>query len=458
MDYKGMAKDILAQIGGAENMVSLVHCATRLRFELADMKLVNETDIRKIQGVKGVMDQKGQFQIIVGSDVGEVYREIMNLTAGVETGNVKAAEEKKAGIGSRMVNALTSIFTPILPAITGAGMLKALLAAAVAFGWLKTEGQNYIILNSMADAAFYFLPILVGWSASKFYQTKACISLTLAGILLYPSFMALMGAGEAVYLFGIPVTAFTYSSSVIPIILIVWLESYVERWLYKHIHESMKFFVAPMLVIFICGFIGITILGPIGAVVGNGVAAVMNFLIQYSRIPGMVLIGVLGPFIGMTGIHQSFTPITIAVFSQYGFDPLMFPATLAGNMAQCGAALAVAVRAKNKSVKSQASSASLTALMGITEPALFGVALRFKTPFVGVMIGGGIGALVAGILSLKAYAIAGPGLASIAMFIGGDDPKNIIYAAVTMIVSIAAAFAATWILGGSYTKESLENE
>ncbi|MGT2799725.1 PTS transporter subunit EIIC [Streptococcus marmotae] len=448
MDYKKLSKSIITNVGGKENIISLVHCATRLRFELKDEAKANEKILSDIDGVKGIMKQNGQFQVIIGSDVVNVYNsidELYHLNAEVEG----QTNTSKVGI----LSALTSIFTPILPAITGSGMLKALLAAAIAFKWLTSDSQNYIILNTISDAVFYFLPLLIAYTSSRYFKTNTSISLTLAGVLLYPALVELMGAGQPISFFGIPITSFSYSSTAVPIILIVWFESYIERFFYNKIHETVKFFLAPLLTLIITGLVGLALLGPIGAFVGNIFATIISYFVQFARIPGLVLIGVFGPFIGMTGMHQSFTPITIGVFTEFGFDPLMFPAVLAANMAQCGAALAVAVRSKNIKTKSMAYSSGITALMGITEPALFGVSVRYKTPLYGSMIGGGIGALVAGLLSLKAFAFGSPGLASIAMFIGGENPLNIVYAFIVLAISIITSFIATWLLGDSYLEE-----
>lgn len=458
MNYQKLATEILKYIGGKENIISVVHCATRLRFTLSDIKKVQVEKIEKLQGVKGCLNQAGQFQVIIGSEVNDVYDLLaQEANLGSRKEEVSKKSKEKNNIVANIINTLSSIFAPALPAITGAGMLKALLAAISAFNLIDQSSNTYIILNAMGDSVFYFLPMIVGWSAAKRFKCNPCLIIALAGLLLYPDFIGLMSSENTVNFIGIPVTKFSYVSSVIPIILIAWFESYVEKYVYKYTPSAVKFFIAPLIVLFICGLVGIIVLGPIGSWIGDIVAIGLNWLVQNNLVFGCILIGVLGPIIGMTGIHQSFTPITIAMFMQYGFDPMMFPATLACNMTQCGVALAVGLRSKNKENRSMALSASLTALMGITEPALFGITIRSKKTFIASMIGGGVGACLAGILSLKAFAISGPGLASIAMFAGGDKPvANITNALIVMAVSIIVTFAITWVIVGK-SKEIREN-
>lgn len=455
MDYKKMAEQILDGVGGKENVSMLTHCATRLRFNLVDDSKADEAKIQKVSGVSGVSNRGGQFQVIIGSDVAEPYKELKNMGVGGDDAAAEKPKEKK-GIGTMIVDTLSGIFTPILPAITGAGMLKACLALLPLFG-VSSETQTYQIISIMADAAYYFLPMLLAWSAAKKFQCNPCLALTPAGILLHPDLITMLAGEEAVRFIGIPVVKATYSSSVIPIILIVWLMSYVEKAAYKYVPKALRYFLAPLLVFLIVGTLGLLFVGPIGFVLGNGLIEIFNVLIDRASLLTMVLIGAFMPLIVITGMHHGFTPVTVALFATYGFDPIMFPAALASNISQAGSSFAVAVRAKDEDIKSQAASAGLTALMGVTEPALFGVNIRFKRPLYGCMIGGAAGAIFASIMHLKAYANAAPGLASFAMFIG-EEKYNIVWAAITVVIALVVAFIATWILGGDYMKSSEETE
>lgn len=453
MDTKQTAQGILQAVGGQPNVVAVVHCATRLRFNLKDDAKADVKAVEAVQGVKGTIRQGGQFQVIIGNDVPAVYDDVCALIGQAPAPQVPdegQAPAKKQNVGGLIISTLTEIFAPALPAITGAGMFKALLAAVVAFNLLDTNGSTYQILYAMGDAVFYFLPMIIGYTAAKKFGGNPTLVLGLAGLLLYPNFVTLLAGEGPVTFFALPVTVFTYSSSVVPIILIALVEARIEKWAYRYVPSSIRYFIAPLLVLFVSGALGILLLGPIGAWIGNLVAIALQWLVNNALLGGCVLIGLLGPVIGMTGIHQSFTPITISMFTQFGFDPLMFPATLACNMGQCGTALAVALRVKDPNKRSMLLSSSFTALMGITEPALFGCTIKSKKTFVSSMLAGAVGAAVAGILSLKAYAISGPGLASIAMFLGGADAlQNLLSAVIVMVVSIVASFLFTWFIAGA---------
>lgn len=455
MDYKKMAEQILAGVGGSENVQMLTHCATRLRFNLADESKADDEAVRSVNGVSGIANRGGQYQVIIGSDVAEPYKELKKMGVGGAESAGQAPKQKKK-LGSMLVDTLSGIFTPILPAITGAGMLKALLALLPLIGVNEANG-TYQIISILADGAFYFLPVILAWSAAQKFECNPCLAITMGAILVHPNLIALLAGEEAVRLLAIPVKSYTYSYTVIPIILIVWFMSYVEKFAYRYTPKSMRYFLAPMLTFIVTGCVGLLILGPIGGFVGDYLVILMDFLIGHARLLTMVILGVFQPLIVLTGMHHGFTPITVGLFATYGFDPILFPGSLASNMAQAGSALAVAIRAKDRDVRSQAGSAGVTALMGITEPALFGVNIRYKKPLYACMIGGGVGAVFAGLVGLKAYANATPGLASIAMFIG-EDGMNIVWALLTILVSVAVSFGVTWFLGGDYLKSAKEEE
>lgn len=454
MDYKQMAGQILAGVGGKENVVMLTHCATRLRFNLADDTKADDAVVRKVKGVSGISNKGGQYQVIIGSDVAEPYKELKQM--GVGGADSQPQPKQKKNPGSALVDTLSGIFAPILPAITGAGMLKALLALLPLLG-VGTESGTFQLINVMADAAYYFLPVLLAWSAAQKFQCNPCLAITLGGILLHPNLVTLLGGTETVALFGIPVKSYAYGYSVIPIILIVWVMSYVERYAYRYTPKFMRYFLAPLITFIVTGSLGILVLGPIGGFAGDYLVLFTDFLINHAKIATMILFGAFQPLIVLTGMHHGFTPITVGLFAAYGFDPILFPASLASNMSQAGSSFAVALRAKDKDVRAQAGSAGITALMGVTEPALFGVNIRYKRPLYACMIGGGVAAVFAGVMGLKAYANAAPGLASLAMFIG-EEQYNILWAVLTIVISVGVTFAMTWILGGDYLNSAEEEE
>ena len=456
MDYKHMAEQILSAVGGRENVTMLTHCATRLRFNLADDSKADDNAVQKIKGVSGVSNKGGQYQVIIGTDVGEPYKELINMVVGGDDSAAPVPKQKK-GIGTALVDTLSGIFTPILPAITGAGMLKALLSILVLCG-VDQEGNTYQLISVMADAAFYFLPMLLAWSAAKKFDCSVALALTLAGILLHPNIVTMMTDVDYLELFNIPVRAYSYGYSVISIILIVWFMSYIQKYAYKYTPKFLRYFLAPLLTLLITGTVGLTILGPVGGFLGDYLIIFTNFLIAHASLPTMLFFGTIMPLIVLTGMHHGFTPVTVGLFTAYGCDPILYPACLASNMSQAGSAFAVALRAKDKDVRTQAASAGLTALMGITEPALFGVTLRYKKNLYAVMTGGFCAAFFAWATGVKAYANATPGLAAIAMFVSENDPYNIVWALLTIVVAVGVSFLTAFLLGGEYLESSEEEE
>ena len=445
MKYSDLAQKIINDVGGEKNIGALTHCATRLRFNLKDISKVNEEKLKKTSGVMGVAQRGGQFQVIIGNDVDKVCNEIL-----IKANIIQSSKKEKV----KVLDVISGIFTPILPAITGAGMLKAFLVLFTSLNLISENSQTYYIFNFIADASFYFLPVLIAITASQKFKANMFLSVTIAGVLLHPNLSALVSLGEPVRFIGLPMTLTSYGASVVPIVLSVWLLSYVEKFADIVSPKSMKFFTKPLLTILIVAPITLIAIGPLGIILGDFLANIFSWMtinLGWAAIP---IMAILAPFIVMTGMHHGFTPITVATFAKNGYDPLCFPSTLCSNIAQGGAALAVAFKTKNRELKQLASSAGITAVFGITEPAMFGVNLRLKKPMLGAMIGAGVAGIYAGISLLKAYANATPGLASLAMFIGGEGYKNIINAVITLVIALVVSFIATLVIGF----EDMENE
>ncbi|GAA0180124.1 beta-glucoside-specific PTS transporter subunit IIABC [Clostridium sediminicola] len=444
MNYPKLASEILKNVGGSENVANVTHCATRLRFNLKNLSKVNEEVLKKTKGVIGVVNKGGQFQLIIGSDVASVYCEILKL-GDFQKGNSSDSGEKKSLVSS-VLDTIAGIFTPILPAITGAGMIKAVLVLLTSSGLLSMESQSYYILNFISDAAFFFLPILIAYTSAIKFKCNPFMAMSLAGVLLHPNLTALVAAGEPVHFLGLPVTLATYSSSVIPIILIVWLMSYVEKFADKISPKPIKFFSKPLIILLVVAPIGLIALGPIGTVVGNVVAQGINILSARAGWLVVLLMGAFSPLLVMTGMHYSYFPFVFAQFATSGYESILLPGMLAANVAQGAAALCVALKSKNSELKQLAGSSGITAVLGITEPAMYGVNLKLKKPFIGVMIGGAVGGLYGGIVGLKGYAMAVPGLAALPIFIGPEG-SNFINAIVVCVIAFVVTFIATWFLG-----------
>lgn len=454
MDYGVLGKSILENVGGVNNVSFLTHCATRLRFNLKDDNKVNVESLKKTKGVMGVVNKGGQFQVIIGSDVSNVYKVINELGTFKESTDMKGDKEK--GPLVKVFDTIAGIFTPIIPAITGAGMLKCVLALLVSFKLIDTSAQTYYILNFIADAAFYFLPFLLADSAAKKFRCNPYMAMTIAGVLLHPSLGALKTAGEAVSFLGLPVTLAGYSSSVIPIILGVWFMSFIEPIADKVSPKVVKFFTKPLLTLMITAPVVLIVLGPMGTIMSEFVASGIEYLNTYASWLVPLVVGTFTPLLVMTGMHYGLIPIGINNVATAGVDTVVGPGMLGSNIAQGAAALAVALKTKNKDLKQLATSSGITAVCGITEPAMYGVNIKLKTPLIASMIGGGVAGLYLGITGVGRFVTGSPGLLALPGYIGTDGYTNIINACIGAGIAFVVSFAATFILGFEDPVEEVE--
>ena len=463
MDYKPLATTILANVGGKENVNGVVHCATRLRFTLKDDSKANTDVLKKTKGVLSVVNAGGQYQIVIGPDVPMVYQEVLSLggfEAAKPVDDPNAEKEDNRSQLSKLLEGIASIFQPIIPAITGAGLIKALMALFSAFGLLKNTTQTYVILNAMADAAFYFMPILLAASCARKFKCNQGTAMALAGILVYPSFISLMGGADAVKFLGIlPVTKATYTSSVIPIILGVWFMSHVEHFMQKVSPKAIKFFSVPLVSLLVGGTATIVVLGPIGSWVSGLINLFFTWLNNFAPWIVPTIVGIFNPLLVMTGTHYGLIPIGTNNLATVKWDTVVGPGMLVSNVAQGAAGLAVGIRSKNADTKQQATSAGLTGVLGITEPVLYGVNLKFTFPLYAAMIGGGVGGLFLGIFRVARFAGGSPGLLVLPAYIPTADVtplgytmSNLVFAVIGVIIAMAVAFAASYILYGVWAK------
>lgn len=446
MDYKQLAKDILNNVGGEANVASVTHCATRLRFNLKDDSKANTEVLKNTKGIMGVVSKGGQYQVIIGSDVQSVYKPLLEL--GSFDTNTTASEDdgEKKGPVVKVLDTIAGIFTPIIPAITGAGMLKAVLALLVAFKCIDNTSQTYQILNFMSDAAFYFLPFLLANSAAKKFKCNAYMAMTIAAILLHPTFASMKSAGEAVHFLGLPVTLVSYSSSVIPIILSVWFMSFVEPIADKISPKPVKFFTKPLITMVVTGIAALIVIGPIGNICGDGIAAGIKVLDNYASWLVPFVVGIFSPLLVMTGMHYGLIPIGINNIATAQFDTVVGPGMLASNIASGAASLAVSVKTKNSDLKQLASSAGITGVCGITEPAMYGVHLKTKTSLYATMIGGGVGGFYLGIMGVGRYTSGSPGLLALPGYIGDQGLTNITHACIGAAIAFVVSFVTAFIL------------
>ena len=492
MDYKQLAVAIIENIGGKSNVKSVVHCATRLRFTLNDATLANTEKISNLKGVLKVVNGGGQYQIVIGTDVPQVYQEVVNAGGFEASGAVKddeAEKEDKRSPLSKLLESIASIFQPIIPAITGAGLLKAVMALCSTFGWLKSGTQTYIILNAMSDAAFYFLPILLAASCAKKFKCNQGTAMALGGLLVYPGLTTLMtgisanskaiaaagsyeaalaagtiaeGAASSIKLFGIiPIQVVTsYASSVIPIILGVWLMSYVEKFMRKYCPKAVKFFFVPFFSLVIAGIGTLAILGPIGTWASELIQIFFTWLKNTAPWIVPTVVGIFSPLLVMTGTHYGLIPIGTNNLTTAGHDAVVGPGMLVSNTAQGAAGLAVALRSKNPDTKQLASSAGLTGILGITEPVLYGVNLKYTFPLYAAMIGGGVGGLFLGLMGVERFGAGSPGLLVLPVYLPtaeaaalGYTMSNFVYAVIGVAIAMLVSFIACWIMFGIWAKK-----
>ena len=443
MKHESTAAEILKLVGGEKNVDSVTHCATRLRFNLKDEKVANDEALKNVQGVVGVASSGGQYQVIIGNEVNNVYKALTQLG---NFGSKNDAPSVKKGKLTTLLDTISGIFTPILPAMIGCAMIKAVLLILKTFDLVDLDGQFNTIMTFIGDAAYYFLPMLLAWSAAVKLKANVGFALTIAGVLLHPTFAALMTAGEPITFLGLPVTSATYTSSVIPIILAVWILSYVERFAEKYSPSVIKSILKPLIVILVMAPLTLIVLGPIGAIAGNYLASAVSFVNTHA---GWLVSGIIGgafPFLIMTGMHYSLGPVVLTAYAQTKTDSIVGPGMLVHNISQGAAALAVALRTKNKAFKQVAYSTSITSLLGITEPALFGVNLRLKKPLIAVIVGGAVAGIYVGLFGVARSALGIAGIATLPAFIT-DHPWNLVHAAIGCVIAFVVTFLMTLILG-----------
>lgn len=466
MDYKLVAEKILERVGGKNNVEELVHCMTRLRFTLKDESIVDDDLVKKTKGVMGIMKKSGQYQIIIGNEVAAVYREICNLgNFKKDSSNKTMKPKQKQNIFSGVLDIISGIMSPVIPALIGAAMIKVLLTVLPMIGILDSSGQTYQLLSVVGDGAFYFMPVLIAMSAARKFDANQYYAASIALILLHPNFTSMLdginGTGETLKFFNlIPVTYAYYGYSVIPIIMSVAVLPYIEKFVDRITPNITKNFLKPMLVMLIIGPIVMVVIGPLGSIFGNVLTDIVYFVHDKLGFVAVALVAAIFPFIVMTGMHHAFTPIKLGVLASVGFEGFICIAEFCSNMAQGAAALAVSVKSKNKDVKQSAGSSAFSALVaGITEPALYGTTLRFKKPMIGACIGAGLGGLVGGLFQMKCYGVATPALVTIPQYIEQGNPKSIIYILITAGVTIVGSFIASYIIGfEDPVEEEDENE
>lgn len=444
MKYQQTAKEIYNAVGGSENIQTVTHCVTRLRLILKNQDQVNDEEMKAITGVMGVMKKAGQYQVILGNDVANYYRAFTKL-GNFSSEPVESMEKKN--LFENLVDVISGCMSPLIPALLGGGMIKVLLIVLPLIGALSESSSTYAVLSFFGDAPFYFMPVMLAFTASQKFGVTPMLTVAVGGIMLHPNFAAMVTAGDPVSIFGLPITLASYGSSVIPILIMVWLMKYIEAFFNRIIPAVMKNLLQPLVVLLLSGVIALVMVGPLGTFAGQGLSAAVIWIQAKAGWLALGLMSALMPLIVMTGMHWAFAPIFL-IASPATPDMLILPAMLAANIAQGAAAIAVSMKAKDKNLKQVALGAGISALLaGVTEPALYGVTLKYKKPLYAAMISGALCGIFMGITGVESYAFAVPSLVALPQFINGGIDGNFINACIVAAASIVLTFVLTWFFG-----------
>ncbi|WP_222930705.1 PTS transporter subunit EIIC, partial [Klebsiella pneumoniae] len=452
--YHNLITSIISHIGGIGNVKDLTHCQTRLRFVLVD----NNIDIAKLKSLDGVINvimSGGQCQVVVGTHVKDVFDAFNEAypARSSNSSNISTSNNRNITLSS-VLDFISGTFNPLIPAISGAGMVKALLALLVVFNLIGKEEKTYVVINFMSDAVFYFLPILLAYNAASKLKCNPILAAVLGGILLHPQFVQLRLTGDPIEIFGLPVRLVNYGSSVVPILLIVWLQSFVERFLNTIVPNAIKIIFVPMLTLMFVGIIGLTLLGPLGGYIGDYIALAFVGLQSVGSWTVVFLVATLWPILVMFGIHFSITPLSIAQLTTLKVENIIGPGAMIANISQAVAALVVGFRTQDNATRQIARSSGITALMGITEPALYGVNLPKKYPLIACMTGAACGGLYAGITDVYRYAVGSSGLPALPLYLG-ENLWNIFNILIALLISVIVTAILTYILSLKYEPASV---
>lgn len=443
MDYKKTAAQIVELVGGKENIEAHTHCMTRLRLGLKDKSKADEEALKKLPGIQGVVYKGGQYQIVIGPDVEQLYNELAPMVPNAEA-QEKVQENldaEKESIGNRILSYISGSVTPALPVLIGSGMISAILALCANLLKVDTAGTTYQLFNTLANAAYTYLPVLVAFAAARRLKTNEYVA---AFIMLALCTGAISGVAD-LKIFGLPITTVKYTSNIVPALLMVPVMALIDRYIVKYSPKSIVSIIRPTILSVVMFPLTLLLLGPIGTWIGSALA---NFCVWITSFGGisMVILSALHPLLVMVGMHTVITPLIVNEITTYG-SSLLFSKALAGNLAIAGAALAVGVKAKKAENKSAGLSTGVTALLSVTEPALYGVLIRLKRPLIGALIGAAITGLFIGVFDVRAYATASCSFLTLPIFMGGDSMKNFYLAVAAAIIATVLGFVATWIIG-----------
>lgn len=474
MKYEQLAKDIVEKVGGKENIASLTHCVTRLRFKLKDESIAKTEEIKRLRGIITVMQSGGQYQVVIGSHVSDVYHAVMEV-AGLEAGSNESVDNGNGGsLFNRFIDTISGVFTPLLGLLAASGIIKGMVALFVALGWITDTSGTFHLLNAIGDALFHFFPIFLGYTAMRKFGGNVFIGMAIGGALVYPT-LAGLTAGEPLFtlftgtifespihitFLGIPVILMNYASSVIPIILATFFGAKVEKFFAKVMPNVVKTFLVPFCTLLVVAPLTFMIIGPTAIWIAELIGLVIITIYNVSPMVSGLVLGAFWQILVIFGLHWGVTSIALNNFATMGYD-FILPLIMAVSFAQTGAILAVLLKTKDQALKTISFPAFISGIFGVTEPAIYGVSLPLKKPFITSCIGGAIGGAVAGFAGSAVYSIGAMGIFAIPTFISPTDGLNFAFwgAIISMPVAFISGFLLTYIVGfkdaASEEKETL---
>lgn len=445
IDYHKTATELLKELGGNDNITNVTHCATRLRFILKDESIVNKDKVAKIPGVITTVQAGGQFQVVIGNHVKDAYEHVIKMVT-IDEEAAKGTGNKKVGIVSRIIDVISAIFAPFLYTLAACGILQGILGVLVALNAIDTAGGTYQILNFISWTAFTFLPVLIAVTASKKFGVNTFIALVIACALVCPDYIAMVNAAKPVYFLGMKVQLLSYTSSVIPIILSIWIASYVQKFFDKYLPIVIRNLFTPMFTIAIMVPLTLLAFGPIGNTIGGAIGGIYNTLYNLSPIVAGLVVGGLWEVLVIFGVHWGITPVTVGNYANLGYD------TFTGLQAsavfsQAGATFGVFLKTKNKDMKGVSASAAITGLFGITEPAIYGVNLRLKKPMICGCIAGAVGGAIGGAFHAVSWSYNMPGIATLPAYFKAGHLTPFIGLVISIVVAFVLGALLTYIVG-----------
>lgn len=446
--YEDLANSVIELVGGKDNVTFFTHCVTRLRFNVKDKSVVKKDEIADIEGVMGCQWSGDQLQIIIGQAVGDAYKLICDKTGLAKQETIDedldgSKGKKKFSIGT-VFDAIAGCITPLIPCLIGAGFIKIIALVVEMTGLVSATSPTYAVLSFVGDAGFYFLPVFVGATAAKKFGANMSLGMLVGAMFIHPNFVAAITEGTALNIVGIPIYSASYTSTIFPALLTVWVMAPIEKFFAKISPDAVRSITEPLLTLLVMIPLALCVLGPIGSFLGTYISEAIIWLYNTTGFFGVAIFAGLCPLLVMTGMHSSLMPYMLNSFATIGWEPIVLTGMIISNLDQAAASAAVAVKSKKTNIKSLASGCAITAFLGgVTEPAMYGVNLKYKTPLYASMIGSFVGACVAGIGKAVAYAITGSaGIFAFPIYIPGGV-ANVVWMAAGVVIGMIVTFVLT---------------